>query len=171
MLSSAPTLAYYDSNRRTFVSADASSYGLGATLLQEYSGNQLIVADALSRSPLTQAGSETERHIEAYADAVVTNKPMSSEKLEEIRGVTQTDPDLQAVISSVQNGWRDTSRLFLRPPGLQNHSYSPGPAQHVPSAVHFLVWSPGAKEHHQGPLHQRLHRHRHGLLCLVTQPD
>ncbi|XP_063042998.1 uncharacterized protein K02A2.6-like [Engraulis encrasicolus] len=108
MLSSAPALAYYDPNRRTVVSADASSYGLGATLLQEHSGKQLIVADALSRSPLTGAESETERHVKAYVDAVLTNKPMSAERMEEIRGATQTDPDLQAVISRVRNGWRKT---------------------------------------------------------------
>ena len=39
-----PTLAYFDPNKPTTVSADASSYGIGGVLLQESDGKQHPVA-------------------------------------------------------------------------------------------------------------------------------
>ncbi|KAF0029439.1 hypothetical protein F2P81_018544 [Scophthalmus maximus] len=205
MLLSAPALAYYNSNRQTVVSADASSYGLGATLLQDHDGElrpmafcsrtlaetekrysqiemeclaavwscerfaryiqgldrfvlqtdhkplellmnmydldkapircqrllmrlmrfnmtavhvpgkQLIVADTLSGSPLSnEAESETDQDIVAYIRAVVTNKPMSSDKLKEIREATLNDADLQTIIRCIQNGW--PRRMAVFPP-------------------------------------------------------
>ena len=44
MLVSAPALAYYKANRKTVVSADASSYGLGGALMQEHGGEWKPVA-------------------------------------------------------------------------------------------------------------------------------
>ena len=44
MVTSAPTLPYFDTNKPTTVSADASSYGIGGVLLQESDGKQHPVA-------------------------------------------------------------------------------------------------------------------------------
>ena len=44
MVTSAPALAYFDPNKPTTVSADASSYGIGGVLLQESDGKQHPVA-------------------------------------------------------------------------------------------------------------------------------
>nr|KAG5701255.1 hypothetical protein BaRGS_020617 [Batillaria attramentaria] len=44
LVTTAPTLAYYDVNKRTVVSADASAYGIGGVLLQESDGQLKPVA-------------------------------------------------------------------------------------------------------------------------------
>ena len=46
MVTTVPLLAFYDVNKPTVVSADASSYGLGGVLLQKHGGQLRPVAFA-----------------------------------------------------------------------------------------------------------------------------
>lgn len=76
-------------------------------------GKQLIVADRLSRSPLSHgAEPDMEQDVEAYVRAVVTNKPISSERLDEIRETTKNDSDLQTVIKSIRSSWLHRTAAF-----------------------------------------------------------
>ncbi|KAK7929206.1 hypothetical protein WMY93_005601 [Mugilogobius chulae] len=209
MLITAPALAYYDPNRETVISADASSYGLGATLLQVHEGmlkpvafcsrtltdsekrysqiekeclagvwacerfaryvqgmdgfrlqtdhkplvplintydldkapprcqrllmrllrfqvvaehvpgKQLTVADTLSRNPLSNTSDcSTDNEVQVYLQSVVTNAPVSPQKLNDIRAATLHDEELTKVTSLIQNGWPSRQALH---PSLQGY--------------------------------------------------
>lgn len=69
-------------------------------------GKQLVVADSLSRHPLDgDSKSNTDGEVNAYVNAVVASKPIRSPKLEEIRRATQSDTELQKVMTFIIKGW------------------------------------------------------------------
>lgn len=69
-------------------------------------GKSLVVADALSRNPLTGTGvSDTEVAVRAYVEAVIQAKPIPEAKLDAIREATSTDPMMREVMRFVNDGW------------------------------------------------------------------
>ncbi len=69
-------------------------------------GKQLVVADTLSRNPLTHHGeSDTECDVTAFVQSVLSTKPVSGDRLNVIKKATQQDPDLQSVCKYIRQGW------------------------------------------------------------------
>lgn len=71
-------------------------------------GKTLVIADALSRSPVGESGdkdNDTEKIIASHVDAVIHSWPVSEHKLDMIRSATQEDEQLQSVLKLIKNGW------------------------------------------------------------------
>ena len=68
-------------------------------------GKQLVVADMLSRQPMSENISNTEDEVSVHVNAVLQSKPMSDRKLAEIQSETERDDELQQVIELTLNGW------------------------------------------------------------------
>ena len=64
-----------------------------------------MVADALSRMPLAERSSMTDRDVESYVHAVRYNKPVSDKKLESIRKATENDSEIQIVMRYTLEDW------------------------------------------------------------------
>ena len=69
-------------------------------------GKQLIVADTLSRNPLRECGeSDPEHEIKAYVQGVISTRPITADRLDNIREATSQDVTLQTVARYTNEGW------------------------------------------------------------------
>ena len=70
-------------------------------------GEQLVVADILSRNPLSVLceKSDTGKEIRAYVHAAEMARPASPENMERIKLATSSDPQLDRVLNYTVNNW------------------------------------------------------------------
>ena len=74
-------------------------------------GKELTVADALSRTPLESTGiPDTEQEIQAHVDATLETKPVSPQKLTQIKQETATGEQLQIAMKYIKHGWPEHAR-------------------------------------------------------------
>jgi hypothetical protein len=67
---------------------------------------EMIIADALSRAYLNEPNSDKETNdLEIQVHMLITNLPISEEKLKEFKNATNNDQALQNLKITVQNGW------------------------------------------------------------------
>ena len=75
---------------------------------QHVPGKQLVIADTLSRHPLTTCGSEDEQtaeEIRMYVNEVARSWPVSNVRLDEIREASDRDPVMQEAMKFTVEGW------------------------------------------------------------------
>ena len=66
----------------------------------------MVIADTLSRAPLKSTHTSTmEDDVEVMIHTIVSNLPISSRKLEELKQATHNDPVLQIVQKYIDEGW------------------------------------------------------------------
>ena len=71
--------------------------------LEAWKGN--VVPDCLSRAPAKQAVSMQEVDVIIEVDYIISQLPVSPEKLQESRDNTANDDDLQLLQNMVMRGW------------------------------------------------------------------
>ena len=64
-----------------------------------------MVTDVLSRMPLAEQSSMTDRDVESHVHAVQYNQPFSDKKLKSIRKATENDSEIQIVKRYTLEGW------------------------------------------------------------------
>ncbi|UYV69541.1 K02A2.6-like [Cordylochernes scorpioides] len=77
-------------------------------------GKNLIVADALSRSPRTKVGTqELEEELCAYVQQVVSFMPISDVRVKEIKESQDKDQVIQDIIKYTQEGWPERTNVSM----------------------------------------------------------
>ena len=75
-------------------------------LVRHVAGKELVIADALSRIPLSSDDTdELNLDVEEYVEALVSLWPVSNHRLQEIKTETALDKDLRDVCDYVREGW------------------------------------------------------------------
>lgn len=73
-------------------------------------GKTLVIADALSRSPVNDRDNtrdNTETVVACHVNAVCHSWPITQHKLDRIRSATQSNKQLQSVLRLIKGGWPD----------------------------------------------------------------
>ena len=68
-------------------------------------GKEMFVPDCLSRAPAKQAASVQELDVIVEVDNIISQLPVSPEKLQEVWNNTANDADLQLLQNTVMQGW------------------------------------------------------------------
>lgn len=98
-----PTPAHLQPFRNTFISVTYKP------------GKQLLIADTLSRAPLSEVANELE--FQQYDINILHTLPIIEPKLEEFKAETKSDPALQDLMHIVQTGWPENKAST--PPGAR----------------------------------------------------
>ena len=78
-------------------------------------GKQLIVADTLSRSPVSSPeafGTNTVCEVHVYVNEVIKSWPMSCDRIEEIKLATNQDDVMQEAIKCTIEGWPHIPKMY-----------------------------------------------------------
>ncbi|KAL6477056.1 hypothetical protein MHYP_G00155550 [Metynnis hypsauchen] len=108
-LTTSPTLKYYDVSKPTAVSADASSYGIGAVLMQLHGQEWRAVAYCSRR--LSDAETRCQRllmrlmRFNPTAEYAPEGIPATKQKIDSIRAATEADEEMQILSRYIQSGW------------------------------------------------------------------
>ena len=77
-------------------------------------GKHLVIADALSRSPVSnpsKAGDVLNQDVDAFVNLVLTHLPASKGRLTEIKAAQEQDLVCKNISYYIKNGWPDKTKI------------------------------------------------------------